>query len=243
MQFDFKDGRYMLGDCFDRMREIPDASVDMVLCDLPYGMTRNKWDTVLPFDALWREYWRIAKPSAPIVLTAMQPFASVLGASCIERLKYEWIWDKPNPTGFLNATRAPMRSHENILVFYRSAPTYNPIKTTGHPRKMVKRTKNGSNYGGGSLTEYDSTERFPRDIINVTNAHKLTNWHPTQKPVALFEYLIRTYTNPGETVLDNCAGSGTTAKACMASGRRFICIERDQDYFLRATADLLSYGA
>lgn len=226
-------GRFMLGDCLERMREIPDGSVDMILCDLPYGTTQNKWDAVIPFDPLWREYWRVAKPNAAVVLTAQCPFDKALGASQLQHLKYEWLWVKPNGTGFLNAKKQPLKNVENVLVFYRQQPTYNPQMRTGFKPYIAKQGRKSSNYGNvepDHVTVSDGS-RYPISTVEF-NAEK--GIHPTQKPVALFEYLIRTYTDEGMTVLDNCAGSGTTAIAAERTGRNWICIERDETYFAKA---------
>jgi site-specific DNA-methyltransferase (adenine-specific) len=223
-------GQIALGDCLDVMRSVQAASVDMILCDLPYGTTQNKWDSVIPFEPLWREYWRIAKPNAAVVLTAQCPFDKVLGCSQLQFLKYEWIWQKSMATGFLNAKKQPMKAHENVLVFYREQCLYNPQKTPGKPYRAVQGRKS-SNYGAmtpNNVTE-NSGDRYPLSVQSVDNARGTI--HPTQKPVALFEYLIRTYTNEGDTVMDNCMGSGTTAIAAENTGRRWIGIERDPGYF------------
>jgi site-specific DNA-methyltransferase (adenine-specific) len=213
------------------MRGIP-SKVDLILCDLPYGTTRNKWDSVISLPDLWREYLRLAK--GPIVLTAQTPFDKVLGVSNLDMLRYEWIWEKTEATGHLNAKRAPMKAHENVLVFYDKNPTYNPQKTTGHVRKSSTKRKDATtNYGEQNIGEipYDSTERYPRSVVVFPKDKQKVSLHPTQKPVALMEYLIRTYTNPGDTVLDNCMGSGTTGVACTNTGRNFIGIEMDEKYF------------
>lgn len=224
--------RLLRGDCLRLLQDVPDASIDMVLCDLPYGTTRNKWDSVLDLDALWAQYKRVCKGA--IVLTAQTPFDKVLGVSNIDMLRYEWIWEKTHPTGHLNAKRAPMKAHENVLVFYRHLPTYNPIKTTGHARKAAtKRGDDTPTYGKQSITalEYDSTERYPRSVQVFPSDKQRSRLHPTQKPVALMDYLVRTYTNPGDTVLDNCMGSGTTGVACLRAGRKFVGMEQDAGYF------------
>lgn len=223
----------MEGCCLEMMWLIPDGSVDMVLCDLPYGTTQCAWDSVIPLDLLWPEYLRIAKPDAAIVLCAAQPFASMLVASNPKHFKYEWIWEKGNATGFLNAKKQPLRAHESVQVFYRKQPVYNPQMTTGHERKTTKRkTVNSECYGEAvALTEYDSTERYPRSVQIFSSDKQTASYHPTQKPVALMEYLIRTYTNEGDTVLDNTMGSGTTGVAAVNTGRKFIGIERDDKYF------------
>lgn len=220
------------GDCLELMQDIPDKSVDLILCDLPYGTTRNKWDCIISLDSLWQEYKRISKGA--IVLTAQTPFDKVLGASNLSMLRYEWIWEKSHPTGHLNAKRAPMKAHENVLVFYDKQPTYNPIKTTGHPRKAATKRKDATpTYGVQSFTElgYDSTERYPRSVLKFASDKQRSSLHPTQKPVGLMEYFINTYTNHGDLVLDNCMGSGTTGVACLNTGRRFIGIELNKDYF------------
>lgn len=237
---EFPNGLFMLGDCLGRMRELPDASVDMILCDLPYGTTQNKWDVVVPFEPLWAQYWRVAKPGAAVVLTADQPFTSALVMSQAERFRYSWHWHKVQPTGFLNAKKMPLKAVEDVCVFYDKLPPYNPQMAEG---RVIKRTKSSSssssNYRQGIVQSGDQSSgnaRYPTTLLEISkgqspNARPL---HPTQKPVALFEYLIRTYTDEGMTVLDNCAGSGTTAVAAERTGRRWVCIERDPDYFAKA---------
>lgn len=217
----------MQGDCLELMKEIPSGSIDMIMCDLPYGTTQNKWDSVLPLDRLWVEYCRVC--NGAIVLTAQAPFDKILGASNLKMLKYEWIWEKEMGTGHLNAKKAPLKSHENVLVFYDRQPTYNPQFDEGKPYKMVS-GKGSSNYGEQKETITDNDgRRYPKTVIRIPRDR--TKFHPTQKPVALMEYLIRTYTNEGEIVLDNTMGSGTTGVACVNTNRRFIGIERDPEYF------------
>ena len=228
------DARLLLGDCLARMAEIPDGSVDMVLCDLPYGTTQNKWDAVIPFEPLWAHYWRILKPNGVAVLTAAQPFTSALVMSQVRACRYLWVWDKVNrPTGHLNAQLQPMRQTEDVVVFYRAQSTYIPQMTQGRPYTATG-SKISSNYGDQvqSTTVCDGL-RYPRNLLEIAADERGTagRVHPTQKPVALMEYLIRTYTHEGETVLDNCFGSGTTGVACVNAGRKFIGIERDPDYF------------
>ena len=222
-----------LGDCLEIMQKIPTASVDLVLCDLPYGTTRCKWDVVIPFEPLWEQYKRIAKPAAAIVLFAAEPFASHLRLSNLEQYKYDWIWDKVKGTGFLNAKRQPMRNHENICVFYGKQCTYNPQKTSGHAKKQATKGAHLQTqvYGQMQGSAYSSTERYPRSIQVFSTDTQKSALHPTQKPVALLEYLVRTYTNPGDTVLDNCMGSGSTGVACLRTGRHFIGIEKDPHDF------------
>lgn len=219
------------GDCLEVMPTLPDGSVDMVLADLPYGTTQNKWDSVIPLDALWREYWRLLKPNGAAVFTAQPPFDKALGASCLQYLKYEWIWEKPKATGHLNASKQPMKAHENVLVFYRNQATYNPQMGDGRPYSNSHKPGDaGDNYGTVKFSKVtDRTTRYPRSVVKFL--HETAPVHPTQKPVPLFEYLIRTYTNEGDTVLDNTMGSGTTGVACIRTGRNFIGIESDQNYF------------
>lgn len=216
------------------MAQIKDNSVDLILCDLPYGTTQNKWDSILPFEELWEQYNRIAKDNAAIVLFSAQPFTSLLIQSNLKNFKYEWIWHKTHPKGHLNAKKQPMRAHENICVFYKKQPTYNPQMTTGHQRKVAKSLhtrKNNRCYGKDTKdTFYDSTERYPLDVQLFSNGDQRKKMHPTQKPVELCEYLIKTYTNESDVVLDNCIGSGTTAVACINTNRRFIGIEKEWDY-------------
>jgi site-specific DNA-methyltransferase (adenine-specific) len=219
--------KLLLGDCIEKMAEIPDGSVDMVMCDLPYGTTQNKWDSVIPFEPLWAAYKRVCKKNAAIVLTASQPFTSIMGASNIENLKYAWVWEKSSVTGHLNAHHMPMKKHEDVLVFYAQKPTYNPQGLVPYG-KIKKRGNNGRNFGVSGTENFQASTNYPRSILQFSNDGHI---HPTQKPVALMEYLIRTYTNEGETVLDNAMGSGTTGVACVNTGRSFIGIERDENYF------------
>lgn len=231
--------RYELhhGDCLELMNQIPDGSVDLVLCDLPCGSTQCKWDTVIPFGALWDQYLRIAKESAAIVLHAAQPFTSALIMSRPDLFRYEWIWEKGNATGFLNAKKQPLRAHEAVVVFYRSQPTYNPQMTHGHQRKTTKRkTVDSECYGeGNAITVYDSTSRYPRSVQRISSDKQKVALHPTQKPLALSEFLVRTHSNPGDMVLDNAMGSGTTGVACALNDRRFIGMESDAGYFITAS--------
>lgn len=223
--------RLMQGDCLERMGEIESGSVDMVLCDLPYGTTQNKWDSIIPLDELWSEYDRVCR--GPVILFAQTPFDKILGVSNIKKLKYEWIWRKENATGFLNAKLAPMKNHENILVFYSQKPNYQPQMRQGFRPYKRKQGRPSSNYGlvnPEHVTESDGS-RFPVTVLDFVRDRDRDRVHPTQKPVALLEYLIRTYTNEGETVLDNTMGSGSTGVAAMNTGRKFIGIERDETYF------------
>lgn len=219
-------------DCLQGMKRIPDGSVDCIICDLPYGTTACKWDSVIPFEPLWEQYKRITKPNAAILLFAQQPFASVLACSNLDMFKYEWIWEKDNSTGFLHANQMPLKIHENILVFYRSLPTYNPQGVRHNPRK-VRRGGLGDNYLHTTSNEYESKfENYPIDMFHFDrDKDKL---HPTQKPVELVRYLVRTYSNEGDTILDNCSGSGTTAVACVKEKRHFICFEKDETYWKKS---------
>lgn len=221
----------MQGDCLEVMRGIPDESVDMVLTDPPYGTTACKWDSVIPFEPMWEQLNRITKKDGAIVLMAQTPFDKLLGSSNISALKTEWIWQKEQGSGHLNAKRMPMKNHENILVFYRKPSTYNPQMRTGFSSYVAKQGKTKSkNYGNqsGAVT-VSNGERYPLTVLSF-NRDK-SRVHPTQKPVALMEYLIKTYTNESETVLDFTMGSGSTGVACRNLGRDFIGIELDKTYF------------
>ena len=222
------------GDCLEMMASIPDGSIDMILCDLPYGTTACKWDTVIPFEPLWAAYRRVAKQNAAIVLTASQPFTSALVMSNLTAFKYSWTWDKANSTGFLNAKKQPLRQTEDVCVFYREQCTYNTeMEVRGKPRVKGGYNKPGGsdNYGDFHDVKSVSNEYYPTNLLRISNANRAEKIHPTQKPVALMEYLIRTYTHEGEVVLDNCMGSGTTGVACKNLRRNFIGIELDTTYF------------
>lgn len=221
-------------ECLEGMKKIPDKSVDMILCDLPYGTTACKWDTIIPFEPLWEQYERVIKDNGAIVLTASQPFTTKLITSNIEIFKYCWVWDKVRGVGHLNAKKQPMKSTEDVCVFYKKQSTYNPqMRYRDKPRKS--KNKNTQNVYGSSLEVFEGEileKKYPVNLITISNSDmKGIRIHPTQKPVALFEYLIKTYTNEGETVLDNCMGSGTTAIACMNTNRNFIGFELDKGYY------------
>jgi DNA modification methylase len=215
------------------MREIPEKSIDMILCDLPYGQTQNEWDTVIPLDLLWCEYLRLIKPTTPIILFGQGMFTAELMQSQKEMWRYNLIWKKgTRPSGFLNADKMPLRNHEDIIVFYQSLPTYNPQFTRGDPtHKRDKPSVTNNTYGDFEIIPQRDygREKFPKSILDFDRRHPPL--HPTEKPVALCEYLIRTYTNEGDLVLDNCMGSGTTAEACIRSGRQFIGFEKEQSYY------------
>lgn len=243
------------GDCIEAMKDIPDHSIDLILCDLPYGTTACAWDSVIPFAPLWAEYRRIVKTDAAIVLTASQPFTTALIASNMEAFCYTWVWNKQFAGNFVQAKRMPLRTHEDVLVFCLSgrSPRYfpqmekrdKPIKKGGNnPSKAIPiRQTDAARTFGEAEKVYD--EKHPVTIISVSNRGAGDRGlHPTQKPVALMEYLIRTYTNEGDTVLDNCMGSGTTGVACVNMSRRFIGIERDEKYFeiARSRIEAAVYG-
>jgi DNA modification methylase len=221
------------GDCLEIMPTIMSGTVDLILCDLPYGTTQCAWDSIIPFKPLWEQYCRLIKENGVIVLSSAQPFTSMLIASNLDMFRYEWIWEKGAATGFLNAKLQPLRAHENICVFYKKKPTFNPQMTHGHERRTSKRkTVDSECYGKAlKLTDYNSTSRYPRDVQFFSSDKQLGSFHPTQKPVALMEYLIRTYTNENDSVLDNCMGSGTTGVACVNTKRKFIGIEKEKQYF------------
>jgi site-specific DNA-methyltransferase (adenine-specific) len=230
-------------DCLDGMPLLPDRRIDMILTDLPYGVTANDWDSIIDLDRLWKEYKRVIKPSGAIVLTAQCPFDKLLGMSNPNWLRYEWIWEKSRASGFLHAKHAPLKAHENILVFYKSLPRYNPQFTEGKPYVTNRRThfeRNLGKYVGGVMTT-NTGFRYPRSVLRVASEGRPV--HPTQKPVALFEYLIRTYTRPGDLVLDSCMGSGTTAVACLNTKRSFIGFESDKDFFQMAQSRIAAHRA
>lgn len=225
-------------DCLEGMKLIEDKSIDMILCDLPYGITaRNKWDEIIPFESLWEQYNRIIKDDGAIVLTAVKPFSSMLVSSNPKMYRYDLIWRKNKSTGFLNAKKMPLRQHEEILIFYKKLPTYNPQKTEGHKpaNSYTKHTSDGTNYGKTKvgISGGGQTDRYPTSVIDikVMNNDDPNKFHPTQKPVELFEWLIKTYTNEGETILDNCMGSGTTAIAAINTDRNYIGFELEKKYF------------
>ena len=271
------------GDCLEKMKNISDKSIDMILCDLPYGTTRIKWDTIIPLEdfisvyinkkrvnisrenwllyninklkeydidkinkyfetnkkeGLWSIYNRIIKDNGVIVLFAQTPFDKVLGCSNLKMLRYEWIWEKTQATGFLNANKMPLKAHENILVFYKKLPTYNPQKTQGHTpihsyTKYISTQNNTELYGEmkEEISGGGETDRFPRSVQIFASDKQKEHLHPTQKPIALLEDLIKTYTNENEIILDNCMGSGSTGIACLNTNRNFIGIEKDEKYF------------
>jgi site-specific DNA-methyltransferase (adenine-specific) len=220
------------GNCLEILPTLTDNSVDMVLVDLPYGTTACKWDSIIPLDKLWEQYNRICKEDGAMVFTAAQPFTTILATSNLDNFRYEWIWEKPQGTNPMNAKVMPLKSHENILVFYRKKPVYNPQMwySTPYSGFSSDTSKIGEVYGEAKSKHRDNPEgsRYPKTILKFKQEKGL---HPTQKPVALMEYLIKTYSNEGETVLDNCMGSGTTGVSCVNTDRNFIGIEMDETYF------------
>ena len=232
-------------DCLEGMKRIPAGSVDMILCDLPYGTTACKWDAIIPFEPLWEQYERVIKPNGAIVLTAAQPFTSQLIMSNPALFRQELIWLKTRPSNFMNAKKMFMNWHENVLVFYKKLPTFNRQMVQGTRRKDKIAKVDRSESVFGKTGEQHGYEFDNGGLMNPTTVLEITNpnaksLHPTQKPVSLFEYLLKTYSNPGETVLDNCMGSGTTAIACINTGRNFIGFELDKAYFEIAQARIAS---
>jgi DNA modification methylase len=225
------ENKILHGDCMKLLPRIPSNSVDLILADLPYGTTRNKWDSILPLQDLWDEYRRIAKEDAAIILTAAQPFTSTLVMSNLNDFKIEWIWQKTIGSGQLNIKHQPLRMHESVLVFYSNLPTYNPQMTEGEPYSFTRKaTYEGPGYNKQKDVEVDNTGfRHPKTVLCFPNP-RIKNGHPTQKPVPLFEYFINTYSNPGDLVLDNAIGAGTTAVAALRTGRRFVGMEIDKEY-------------
>lgn len=229
------------GDCLELMQDIETASIDMILCDLPYGTTQCKWDTVIPFDKLWEQYNRIIKTNGAIVLFGTEPFSSHLRISNLKDYKYDWVWDKKKVTGFLNCKKQPLRNAENVSVFYRKQPTYTPQpykkKTAGS--LGVRKPKQAEVYGQYDTPDYNTDDNligYPRTIITdipvLNNISKdKAGLHPTQKPVALLEYLIKTYSDKDELILDNCAGSGSTGVACQNLKRNYILMEKEEKYY------------
>jgi site-specific DNA-methyltransferase (adenine-specific) len=222
--------------CFDIFPFIENKSINMILCDLPYGKTKNKWDSMLELNELWRQYERIIVDNGVIVLFGQDKFSAKLMLSNEKLHRYNIIWEKTTPTGYLNAKKMPLRNHEDILVFYKQLPTYNPQKTIGHERKISsahhkRNSKKTTNYGEHGLISYDSTERYPKSIWKFATDKQKESLHPTQKPILLLEEIIKTFTNEGDTVLDNTMGSGTTILAAIKNNRIGIGIEKEKVYF------------
>lgn len=224
------------GECLQMMKQIPDQSINLICCDLPYGVTKNKWDSLIDLDLLWEQYERVIVENGAIVLFGQDKFSARLMLSNEKLHRYNLIWQKTTPTGHLNAKRMPLRSHEDILVFYKKLPTYNPQKTTGHERKVStakhkRNSKKTTNYGEHGLTTYDSTERYPKSVLTFATDKQKSALHPTQKPLELIKYLVKTYSNENDWVLDNTCGSNTTGLACFELNRNYIGIENDFDMY------------
>jgi len=222
---------FWFGDTIEKMKNISDNSIDLICADLPYGKTKNKWDMVIDPNLLWKQYWRITKSNAAIILFGQDKFSAMMMLSDPNH-RYNIIWEKTTVTGHLNAKKMPLRCHEDIMVFYKSLPTYNPQKTTGHPRKVStakhkRNSKKTTNYGDHGLTSYDSTERYPRSVWKIATDKQKLSLHPTQKPVKLIEEVVLTYSNEGDICLDNVCGSGTLGEACQNTNRNFLLIDND----------------
>ena len=234
----------LFGNCLDKMQEIPDESMDMILADLPYGTSRNTWDVQIPMKPLWEQIERVIKKHGAIVLHAQGMFTADLMQSNRKLWRYNLVWQKTQPTGFLNANRMPMRAHEDICVFYKAPPVYNPQKTYGHERKVStaehkRGSRKSTDYGDYKLTSYDSTERYPTSVLRFATDKQKSAVHSTQKPVALEEWLIKSYTQPGQIVLDMCMGSGSTGVAAISTGRSFVGIEIEPAYYAIATRRIM----
>ena len=234
-KYAFEKSKIIQGDCLEKMKLIPDGSIDMILADLPYGTTQNKWDSLIPLDKLWSEYERIIKDNGAIVLTAAQPFTSALVMSNPKMFKYEWIWQKTKCSGHLNAKKMPLRQHESVLIFYKKLPTYKPqglIDGEFNNSRPAQGSGIVKNYGKERYTkEISKKGNYPKTIQEFANPSGAGHLHPTMKPLSLIEYMIKTYTNEGGIVLDNVAGSGTTGEACINLNRDFILIEKEQNYY------------
>lgn len=220
------------GDCLSILPSLDSDSIDLVLADMPYGTTRCRWDTLIPLDPMWEQIRRVRKSGAPVLLFGAQPFTSILNASNLREFRYDLIWEKPMATGHLNSKRQPMRAHEHISVFYDRPGTYNPIKTQGHARKIRKISRTETELYGdhGRMPPYDSSARYPRSVQRWPKDNRHKGGHPAQKPIALLMWLIETYTNPGDTVLDFVAGSGSTGVAARQCNRNCILIEIDPEH-------------
>jgi site-specific DNA-methyltransferase (adenine-specific) len=234
-----EENKIHLGDCLDLMPSIPSKSVDMILCDLPYGTTACEWDSIIDMARLWQEYERVIKDNGAIVLTACNEFTFLLYNTNPKLFRYRWIWKKTLATGFLLAKKQPLRNFEDILVFYKKQPIYNPISFRKGASSFRKPTNNCEVYAHAKSGQVVHEDRRPTTILEFQSANNGSTTggssiHPTQKPVALFEYLIKTYTNENDLVLDNCSGSGTTAIACINTNRRYICMERDEGYYQKS---------
>lgn len=229
------------GDCLEIMKQLPDNSIDMVLCDLPYGTTQNKWDSILPLDELWRQYRRIVKDDGAIVLTSQGMFTAELMISNPKMFRYKWVWEKSKSTNFLNAKKQPLRKHEDVCVFYKKQPVYHPQMLEGEPYdKGIRKNQLSGSYGDFQPVHVHSDgKRYPTDIVYFKTAESEGKvFHPTQKPVELGRYFVRTYTNPGDVVLDNTSGSGSFLVSALLEGRNFIGIEKNENVALFKKGDI-----
>ena len=237
-----EENKIHLGDCLDLMPSIPSKSVDMILCDLPYGTTACEWDSIIDMGRLWQEYERVIKDNGAIVLTACNIFTFQLWQSNPSLFRYRWIWEKNLSTNFLHAKHMPLKNFEDVLIFYKKQPTYNPISFRfGREGKRKGTNREYEQWTQKRTDSVVNANRLPTSILSFDCESRINSLHPTQKPVALFEYLIKTYTNENELVLDNCSGSGTTAVACMNTNRRFICIEKDETYHRKSLERLANH--
>tara|TARA_Y100000310_G_scaffold285382_1_gene308809 strand:+ start:37 stop:777 length:741 start_codon:yes stop_codon:yes gene_type:complete len=231
--------KLLQGDCLKLLKDIDDNSIDMILCDLPYGQTHNKWDSVIPLDKLWKQYKRVIKKNGCVALFGQGMFTADLMYSNKKWWRYNLIWDKVLTAGFLNANRMPLRSHEDIVIFYKQLPTYNSQKVIGNKNHSKGKLKKNKNHNYGTHKFVDNTDKLgnmkhPKSILSFQKPHPATMIHPTEKPVGVCEWLIKSYTNEGDIVLDNCMGSGTTGVACKNTNRKFIGMELDKIYFKEA---------
>ncbi len=239
-----EENKIHLGDCLNLMPSIPSKSVDMILCDLPYGTTACEWDSIIDMTRLWHEYERVIKDNGAIVLTANAKFTFTLYNSNPKIFRYRWIWYKRGTAGYQLKSFKPFATFEDILIFYKAKPTYNPQMRNGQPYKRANPKGEVRIININNQSTSSDGERYPEDVIKIDSVNVGAfgkSEHPTQKPIALFEYLIKTYTNENELVLDNCSGSGTTAVACMNTNRRFICIERDETYHRKSLERLANH--
>ena len=242
-EIDSLDNKILNVNCLEGMKLIKDKSIDMILCDLPYGITHNKWDVIIPFDKLWEQYNRIIKDNGAIVLFSAEPFTSKLINSNPKMFRYDLIWHKSNPKGHLNAKRMPLRSHENICIFYKKLPTYNPIMRKGKYKKKGGNNASDGNrcYGKSNSYETYNDLYYPTSVIDVSNANRHNKINATQKPVEIYEWLIKTYSNEGETILDNCSGSGTIGIACLNTNRKYLGMEIDTEQYLKSKERIDTY--
>lgn len=232
------------GDCLNYLPEIPSESIDLILADLPYGTTDNSWDKIIPIEPLWKQYKRIIKDHGAICLFGQEPFSSRLRLSAPKSIKfrYDWVYEKANAVGFFNANKMPLRAHEIVSVFYKHLPTYHPQFTKGKPYVSTQHGPTSNYTNTKRITTVNTGKRYPRDVLHINNCTETKIYHPTQKPLKLIEYLVKTYTNEGDLVLDNVMGSGQTGVACQKLGRNFIGMEKEHKYFEIAKNRIESVG-